>query len=589
VSRGVRRGLLALGILLIAGASRAAAPSPAASALDLAAAEYGRFLETTQIDVRLSRGLPIDELPDPSPLRAREDARFGRRLQERLAGIAARDLDLERVLSLEILRREATALVEAERFYWLGFPVTPYASPLRSVHRPFTEHAFAGAADLRHYLTLLERYAAWIQALETKLRGQAERGIRLPRPEIPLVVAAFGAIRQPVEKSLFAISPARLERIAPEDRETFRRAVAAAISSRVNPALERLTSYLSEHAARAPTAVGLSQYPGGPDYYRWLVRQHTTLDLLPEEIHRIGLGEIERIGAELDAVRREVRFEGSQADFRRHLRSDPRFFPKTAEEIGARLLGAQEKLRPKVSLFFNRTPRAPYGVARLDPALEGAMTFGYYDPPKPSDPKGYYYYNGSKLESRSHLNAAALVYHELVPGHHFQFALQRENASLPEFRRESFQTAFVEGWGEYASALAGEMGMYADPWDRAGRLMMDAFLSARLVVDTGMNALGWSRERATAYLREHTLESDAQIETETLRYSCDIPGQALAYKMGAKSIRDLREKARAALGPAFDVRRFHDAVLGSGSMPLSVLAWRIDRFVEEERKKGIRS
>ncbi|MFN2386833.1 MAG: DUF885 family protein [Thermoanaerobaculia bacterium] len=580
-----RLGLLSLGIVLLTLPAHAATASSGVAALDAAAAEYARFLEVTQIDARLLRGLPIDELPDPSPGRARDDARFGRRLQQRLAGVAERDLDLERVLSLKILRSEAAALVEAERFYWLGFPVTPYASPLRSVHRPFTEHAFAGSADLRHYLSLLGRYAAWIHALETKLRGQAERGIRLPRPEIPLVLAAFGALRQPVEKSLFGVTPERLERIEAREREKFHREVATAVSQRINPALESLTSYLSAQAAQAPAGVGLAQYPGGSAYYRWLVRQHTTLETAPEEIHRIGAAEIERIGAELDTVRREVAFEGSPADFRRRLRSDSRFFPKSADEIAARLLAAQEKLSPKVPLFFGRTPRAPYGVARLDPALEGGMTFGYYEPPTPSEPKGYYYYNGSKLESRSLLNAAALIYHELVPGHHFQIALQRENQSLPEFRRLVFQTAYVEGWGEYASMLAGEMGMYADPWDRAGRLMMDAFLSARLVVDTGMNALGWSRERATAYLREHTLESDAQIETETLRYSCDIPGQALAYKVGAKTIRDLREKARAALGPAFDVRRFHDAVLGSGSMPLSVLSWRIDRFIEEERKK----
>ena len=194
-------------------------------------------------------------------------------------------------------------------------------------------------------------------------------------------------------------------------------------------------------------------------------------------------------------------------------------------------------------------------------------------------------YNGSRLEERSILNAAALAYHELVPGHHFQIVLARENMRLPRFRRETMYTAFTEGWGEYASDLAGEMGMYEDPYDRAGRLSMDLFLTTRLVVDTGMNALGWPRERAMAFMREHTLESEAQIATETLRYSTDIPGQALAYKLGSRTIRQLRERMRARLGPAFDVRRFHQIVLGSGAMPLGVL----ERHVERSMTAGTRA
>ena len=211
------------------------------------------------------------------------------------------------------------------------------------------------------------------------------------------------------------------------------------------------------------------------------------------------------------------------------------------------------------------------------------MTYGFYQAPTASDPRGYYYYNGSSLADRSLLSAAALVYHELIPGHHFQRSLQNENPDLPSFRREAAWTAYTEGWGEYASSLAGEMGMYEDPYDRAGRLSMDAFLSARLVVDTGMNALGWSRARAIAYMKENTLESDTQIATETLRYSCDVPGQALAYKMASAKIRDLRARAERALGPSFDIRRFHDVVLGSGPMPMAVLERHVDWFIESER------
>ena len=227
----------------------------------------------------------------------------------------------------------------------------------------------------------------------------------------------------------------------------------------------------------------------------------------------------------------------------------------------------------------------PFGVQRLEPALEGAVTFGYYQTPTAQDPKGYYKYNGSKLDERSMLIAGALISHELVPGHHFQINLARENEGLPRFRRESFYTAYGEGWGDYASDLAGQMGMYEEPYDRAGRIAMDLFLTSRLVVDTGMNFYGWPRAKAIAYMKENTLQSDAEIETETLRYCCDMPSQALAYKMGMRKLVELREKARKALGNSFDVRSYHDAVLGSGSLPLDVLENHMEWFVAGQKAK----
>src|SRR5262249_42804232 len=232
--------------------------------------------------------------------------------------------------------------------------------------------------------------------------------------------------------------------------------------------------------------------------------------------------------------------------------------------------------------FAGRIRAATSGANPLEPQLEGPLTFGYYQTPTAQDATGYYRYNGSKLSERTLLGAGSLIAHELVPGHHFQINLQRESTALPKFRRESFYNAFTEGWGDYASDLAGQMGMYADPYDRAGRLSMDLFLTSRLVVDTGMNALGWTRERAVAYMKENTLQSDTEIATETLRYSCDLPAQALAYKMGMRQFVELREKARRALASKFDVRRFHDAVLGSGSLPMDLLANHVDSWIQHE-------
>jgi uncharacterized protein (DUF885 family) len=238
-----------------------------------------------------------------------------------------------------------------------------------------------------------------------------------------------------------------------------------------------------------------------------------------------------------------------------------------------------------VDAYFARRPKAPYGVKRLDAEREPALTFGIYEPPSPTEPRGLYRYNGSRLEERSLITAGPLAYHELVPGHHFQIALQDENQALPRFRRELWDTAYTEGWGDYAAHLAEEMGMYEDPYDLYGRLAMDMFISVRLVVDTGMNALGWPRSKAVAYMREHLTESDTQIATESLRYSVDIPGQALAYKMGSRGLVELRRRAESALGARFDVRRFHDCVLGSGSLPLETLGRKVDAFIAREKSR----
>ncbi len=214
------------------------------------------------------------------------------------------------------------------------------------------------------------------------------------------------------------------------------------------------------------------------------------------------------------------------------------------------------------------------------------MTYGYYQVPTPAQPRGRYLFNAGQLDQRPLVWAAALIYHELVPGHHFQLALQAENPDLPPFRRYLFHTSFVEGWGEYASNLAEEMGLYDDPYSLYGRLAMELFLSNRLVVDTGLNALGWTRQQATAFMQERLLQSDAEIDSEILRYAIASPAQALAYKLGAAHIQQQRHRAEAALGARFDIRRFHDAVLGSGSLPPSILAKHIDWWIEQEKQRA---
>ena len=579
-------GVALAAVLVTAPVSRGADRSASSKTVAQVGDAYLDFLKRDSLYLRMKFGLPIDRLPDISLAKEEADARFATGLLRRLEAVRPSELSEDETLSLDILRRQLGALVDAPRFHWLGSPATPYASPFGLVNRVYATFAIPDAAAASRYTALLRQLPAFVGAVRAQLEGQATRGIRIPREELELAVPFVASFAGDAPTSPYAVAPARLTGLSAPAAAAFRDEVGAVIAREVNPPLRALADWLGgEYRAKAPEAVGLGQYPGGPAYYEWLVRWHTTMDVTPAKVHAVGVERVDAISAEMKKVRDRLGFTGSAAEFKAKLKGDPRFFPRTPEEIGERLMSHVRRIEPKVDAFFLRRPRAPYGVKRLEPQLEPGQTFGYYNPPTATEPTGYYYFNGSNLAERSLLNAGALIYHELVPGHHFQISLAYENEAIPAFRRETADTAYTEGWGEYASALAGEMGMYEDPYDLYGRLAMEMFIAVRLVVDTGMNALGWPRTRAVEYMREHEMETDAQIATESLRYSCDIPGQALAYKMGALEILRLREKARTELGPRFDIRRFHEAVLGSGSLPMTALARHVDGYVAREKAR----
>lgn len=533
----MRTRFLLILVLVAAGCVTTSAPVELQSIADDV---WARRVED-DLAIRLKRGLPIEKMPDPSYEKAAADAAFARRVLERLGHIDPQRLTAEERVTWGTLRWQQQLAVEALQHFYLQFQVTPYASAVRTIREAFRDPKIA--ADPR----VIESYARYIDALAVVLREQQRRGILIPQPEIPAVRALFR------ESPLPAAQPAH----------------------------DRLLAILSpEYEAAAPRGVGLSQQPGGAAAYRFMIKVETTLDRAPEEIHALGLREIERIDRELEDIRKSTGFAGTREEFVQFLKTDPRFFESSADGIRARLETYVKLIEPHLGDFFSTMPRAPYGVRRLDPALEGSMTFGYYNWPTPTEPIGIYYFNGSKTNERNLLFGLALMAHELVPGHHFQISRQSENESLHPLRRETYNTVFTEGWGEYAANLGIEMGIYSDPYDRAGRLMMDSMLSARLVVDTGMNALGWSRQRAIDYLMAHSMLSATEAATETLRYSADIPAQALAYKMGSLRIMELRRDAQQRLGPRFDIRQLHEAILSEGSMPLGVL----EAFLAEELK-----
>lgn len=533
----------------------------------------------------LRRGHPVERLPQVTRAAWQEDAAFWRGIREGLRPLTDRELEPEERLTLRALQWEAGLLATRAPHYWVDFStITPYASPLREVEQLLALHPLSTRDDRRRYLALQRQLGPWIDSIRAGIVARAARGIRLAREEVPHAVTLLRTYIREADRSAFRPSADRLGALEVSDRAAVTATVDSLYATQVRPSLEQLADYLGgEYLERAPARVGLAQYPGGLAYHRWLVRWHTTMEVTPGEVHQIGQREVARINREMAAIRAHVGFTGSKAEFHARLAKDPRFFATTPEAFGERLMSYARRLEPRLGEFFLAGPRVRGDVRRLAPELEPAMTFGFYQVPTPSDSMGHYFYNGSSLAERTLLTAGPLIAHELWPGHHFQVNLARENTTIPPARREGYYTAYGEGWCDYAAILAGEMGLYDDPMDRYGRLAMDMFIACRLVVDTGMNSLGWSLERARAFMRAHTLESETQIRSESLRYSTDLPGQALAYKMGSLEFERLRARARAALGARFDIRQFHDVVLGSGALPMGVLAEKVTWWIASTR------
>ncbi|MEN0109723.1 MAG: DUF885 domain-containing protein, partial [Planctomycetota bacterium] len=314
---------------------------------------------------------------------------------------------------------------------------------------------------------------------------------------------------------------------------------------------------------------------------RHRVRKYTTLDLTPEEVHRTGLAEVARIRAEMAAIARRVGFDGDLAAFEEHLKTDEAFYEATEDALLARTAAILKRADGELPKLFGRLPRMPYGLKPVPDYSASKAPAAYYQRPNGDGTRaGFFFLNTFNLPSRPTYTLEALALHEAVPGHHLQIALQQELEGLSPLRRYGGFTAFVEGWALYAESLGEEMGFYTDPYSDYGRLTMEIWRAARLVVDTGMHYLGWSRERAIAYLQENSALSDHDIRAEVDRY-IGWPGQALAYKTGELKIRELRTRAEQRLGERFDVRAFHNTVLGEGAVPLAILETQIDAWIEE--------
>jgi uncharacterized protein (DUF885 family) len=547
--------------------------------------EYWHYPLLGTFYARFLAGEPVD-LPDLSDQKANSDAEFERRLLAELRTINAGHLSHEDFLNLQVLRWQMEIDIGFAKYHWFDVEITAHASPLPVVQAIFERQQFQGAADLDRYLKLLQQLKVFITQTRELTEGQAQRGIVLPKAGIAAAQTFLSSFITEPEKSPFFVQPERLAGIEPALATPFREKIRTAIQSEINPALQALVDYVAgDYAKKAPEKVGLSQYPGGQEFYRFLIHAYTTLDISPQKIHQLGLQSVQHDEEQMVILRKKMGYKGTAAEFRQFLLTDPQFIAKTPEEFRNRLMSYVERIEPKVNAFFQHRPKAGYTTERLSPALESAYTFGMYVLPSAGQLVGIYYFNGSHLEARPLFKAGPLITHELIPGHHFQLNLAAENHSIPAFRRYAPFPAYTEGWADYSSQLASEMGAYADDYDRYALLAQNVHQSLRLVVDTGFHSLGWSLEQAKKYMREHELESDIQIDTEASRYSMGEPAQALAYKLGSNEMLRLRAKAQKELGKNFDIREFHNWILGSGPLPLEILEQHVGWCIQQAKKR----
>ena len=446
---------------------------------------------------------------------------------------------------------------------------------------------FASVRDYENYLKRLDAVPVAIGDLIERMRAASAAGWMPPKVAIARVPRQIEAQTDPdpeksPEYAPFKAFPAD---VAPAERERLAAAARHAIADKVIPAFRSLKSfYEKDYLPAAGDRIGASALPAGLPYYQAVLDEMTTTALTPRAIHDLGLTEVARIGAQMDAVMRETGFSGTRTEFRQFLVTDPRFFYTDPNAMLAGYRDIAKRADAELPKLFAQLPRQPYGVRAMLPE-EGDNAEHYTLGAADGSRAGYFEANVNNLKTRPKWLMETLLLHEAVPGHHLQVARAQEITNLPMFRRNLWFTAYGEGWALYAESLGYEMGFYKDPYQKYGNLSDEMLRACRLVVDTGIHAFGWTREQAIDYMAANTGNTLESITAEVDRYIVN-PGQATAYKIGELRIRGLRDKARATLGERFDLRRFHNVVIDGGAVPLAVLEVNVDAWIAAEKKRA---
>jgi prolyl oligopeptidase len=522
-----------------------------------------------------------DRWPDMSPAAFERRAAHARDLAARAHAFDPAGLSAQDRLSLQIFTREADVEVEGQP-YRLWHLVLDQRGGIQAADDLADALPFATVADYDAWIARLSALPAYVdQTMATMREGLAERIVqpRIVMERLPAQIAKQ-VVDDPTRSPFWAPFKKVPASFAAADRARLEGAARAAITGSVVPAYRRFADFFAkEYLPGCLPDVGAWQLPRGDAAYAYLARMHTTTAMTPQQIHDVGLHEVARLRSEMLALLTKTGFKGGLPEFFTWLRSDPQFFYPDARSLFEAYESTAKRIDPRLVTQFRTLPRTPYGVEAIPDAIAPDTTAAYYhDPAADGSRAGTFFVNLYKPESRPRWEMMVLALHESVPGHHLQVSLASEQTNLPAFRRFGMFTAYVEGWGLYAESLGEDMGLYDDPYSKFGQLTYEMWRSVRLVVDTGMHAMHWSRQQAIDYFLENAPKTELDVKNEIDRYIA-WPGQALAYKIGQLEILRLREHARAELGPRFDVKAFHDVVLRDGALPLDVLGQRVEAWI----------
>jgi uncharacterized protein (DUF885 family) len=505
---------------------------------------------------------------------------------KRLEAIQRARLSAADQLNYDLFRKDLENEIEAHRFRLYLLPVNQRGG-IQTADELSELLRFQTVKDYEDWIARMRTLPTYMDQTIALMREGVRAKLLWPKVVEQRVAAQIDKqlVERPEDSPFYKPFKQFPADISEADRTRLAQAARDAVAQSVIPAYKRMKEYfVKEYLPASFDRVGVWQWPDGAAAYAFLARRYTTTDLTPEQIHERGLQEVARIRAEMQKVMEQVGFKGTLKEFFTKLRTDEQFYYKTPEDLLEAYRATAKRIDPNLVKVFKTLPRQPYGVTPIPDAVAPDTTTAYYQPGAADGSRpGYYYVNLYKPETRPKWEMMALSLHESVPGHHLQIARAMELGEIPKFRRYGGgYTAFVEGWGLYAESLGEEMGLYDDPYSKFGQLTYEMWRAVRLVVDTGMHYYKWDRQKAIDYFMENAAKTELDVTNEIDRYITD-PGQALAYKIGQLKIKELRARARTQLGDRFDVREFHDVVLGSGALPLDVLERNVDEWIAKQK------
>ncbi|MBB2806699.1 DUF885 domain-containing protein [Xanthomonas arboricola] len=585
--------LALLGASFAATSAQAAAPAPAAPAtLTAERPADARFraiyekewnwrqAETGQADEDSDTTGDNTDLPDVGPAAQQARLAVWDGVLKQLDGIDPKQLSPANQVNYAIYRPQVENLAAEVRLRLYEMPFNSDSSFWSNLGF-MAQRPMKTAAEYRAYIARLNDVPRYFEQQTANMRAGLARGFSVPRAVLDgrdVSIATVADVKDPTASSFYAPFKQLPAQIPAAEQAQLREQAKAALSNAVLPAYSKLLSFFrDEYMPKARTTLAAEALPDGKAFYRQQIREYTTLDLTPEQIHKIGLDEVARIQAQMDAIIKQVGFKGSFAQFLSFLRTDPQFYAKTPQELLDRAAWISKRVDGQVGRFIGTLPRGRFTIKPVPDDIAPFWTAG-------RGGATTYWVNTYNLPSRPLYNLPALTLHESSPGHSLQGSLALEQGDQPAFRRENYISAYGEGWALYTEKLGQEMGIYETPYEEFGRLTYEMWRACRLVIDTGVHHDGWSREQALAYLRERTALSEHEVTTEVDRY-ISWPGQALSYKLGEISIVKLRAEAEQQLGDRFDIKAFHDAVLKQGSVTLPVLEQQVRAFIAESKAR----